>query len=117
MQHGEYPDHLVWNPQSQAWEVRLGSQLSKDQTKYSQPRSSLEELAIVYRGEGELVDGQTWIELPTTSSNYTVCLTQISRSGDDAFARLMASPVVRGGFTVYGDPCAFVWHVFGTKLK
>ena len=115
MQDGEYPDHLLWNPHSQAWEVRLGSQLVKDhRTEKSSPRAS-EEVGIVYRGEGELTDGQTWIELPSTSSNFTVSLTQILRGGNNQFARLMASPVVGGGFTVYGDPCYFAWHVFGPK--
>ena len=115
MQDGEYPDHLLWNPQSQAWEVRLGSQLVKDhRTEKSSPRAS-EELGIVYRGEGELTDGQTWIELPSTSSHFTVSLTQILRGGNNQFARLMASPVAGGGFTVYGDPCYFAWHVFGPK--
>jgi hypothetical protein len=78
------------------------------------------EAGVYYRGESELVDGQTQITLPDyvpdLADNFTVQLTQIWRGQDDSFARLSATRVDdQGTFTVHGDPCAFAWHVHGTR--
>ena len=77
------------------------------------------EAGVYYRGEGELVDCKTWVQLPDyvswLATNFTVQLTQISRSEDEGFARLRAGRVVDGRFAVYGDPCAFAWHVHGLR--
>jgi hypothetical protein len=79
------------------------------------------EAGVYYRGEGELVDGKTWVQLPDyvsgLATNFTVQLTQISRSEDEGFARLRAGRVVDGSFAVYGDPCAFAWHVHGLRQR
>jgi hypothetical protein len=79
------------------------------------------EAGVYYRGESELVDGKTWVNLPGyvpfLATDFTVHLTQISRGDDDSFARLRAGRVVGGGFAVYGDPCIFAWHVYGLRQR
>jgi hypothetical protein len=78
------------------------------------------EAGVYYRGESELTDGETKITLPDyvpdMADNFTVQLTQIWRGPEDSFARLSATRVDDdGAFTVHGDPCAFAWHVHGTR--
>jgi hypothetical protein len=78
------------------------------------------ESGVYYRGEAELVNQCAKIVLPhyvpDLAENFTVQLTQIWRGPDDTFARLSAGRVdADGTFTVYGDPCAFAWHVHGTR--
>jgi len=77
------------------------------------------ESGVYYRGEAELVNNQVQIDLPhyvpNLASNFTVQLTQIFEGPKDSFARLGAGRVVDGSFAVYGDPCTFAWHVFGTR--
>ena len=78
------------------------------------------EAGVYYRGESELTDGETNITLPDyvpdLADNFTVQLTQIWRGPEDSFARLSATRVDdNGSFTVHGDPCAFAWHVYGTR--
>ncbi len=79
------------------------------------------EAGVYYRGEAELVNGKTWVDLPTyvseLATEFTVQLTQISRGDDDNFARLRAGRVIGGRFAVYGDPCLFAWHVYGLRQK
>lgn len=80
------------------------------------------EAGVYYRGEGQLTadEPEAWIELPSyvpkLAGDFTVQLTQINSNRDDSFARLRAGRVVGGGFAVYGDPCTFAWHVYGTRL-
>lgn len=78
------------------------------------------ESGVYYRGESELVDRCAKIALPDyvpdLADNFTVQLTQIWRGPEDTFARLSAGRVGEDGtFTVHGDPCAFAWHVHGTR--
>ncbi len=77
------------------------------------------ESGVYYRGEAELKNGETWVELPAYVSrlarNLTVQLTQINSNRDDGFARLRAGHITGQGFPVYGDACQFAWHVFGTR--
>jgi hypothetical protein len=77
------------------------------------------ESGVYYRGESQLTDGEVWVALPPYVSrlahSLTVNLTQINSTREDAFARLRASHVTGQGFTVFGDPCQFAWHVFGTR--
>jgi hypothetical protein len=77
------------------------------------------ESGVYYRGEAELVQNQTRIDLPhyvpDLAWNFTVQLTQILNDPENTFARLAAGRVVDGSFVVYGDPCTFAWHVFGTR--
>jgi hypothetical protein len=78
------------------------------------------EAGVYYRGESELIDVETRITLPDyvhdMADNFTVQLTQILRGPEDSFARLGATRVDDdGSFTVRGDPCAFAWHVHGTR--
>jgi hypothetical protein len=79
------------------------------------------EAGVYYRGESELVDGKTWVDLPryvsALATDFTVQLTQISNSDNDGFARLRAGRVIDGRFAVYGDPCLFAWHVYGLRQK
>jgi hypothetical protein len=80
------------------------------------------EAGVYYRGEAELVETQTRIELPdylaALADNFTVQLTQIWRGPEDSFARLMAGKVTDNGFVVRSDiPCAFAWHVYGTRQQ
>jgi hypothetical protein len=77
------------------------------------------ESGVYYRGEAELDGKQVQITLPhyvsDLASNFTVQLTQIFAGPEDSFARLAAGRVVGGNFVVYGDPCTFAWHVYGTR--
>lgn len=78
------------------------------------------ESGVYYRGESELVERCVEIVLPNyvpeLADNFTVQLTQIWRGPEETFARLSAGRVGEDGtFTVYGDPCAFAWHVYGTR--
>ena len=127
--------YLVYNHSLEQWEVKLparpNSIIEKNSSKtfvINHPidrsrylvHGCLEgpESGVYYRGEGVLVNGKTWVELPAyvpyMASHFTVHLTQISGS-EDTFARLKASRVAAGGFTVYGDPCEFAWNVFATR--
>jgi hypothetical protein len=133
-EEGRYPDHLSYNQALDEWEVKLRP-VPRDLTKTPSKAFVIDhpvdrdrylvhgclegpESGVYYRGESVLSNGKVRIELPAyvpyLASHFTVHLTQIS-TGEDTFARLKAGRVVAGGFTVYGDPCEFAWHVFGTR--
>jgi hypothetical protein len=79
------------------------------------------EAGVYYRGESKIEDGEAWVDLPPylyrLANNLTVQLTQINSNRDDEFARLRAGRVTVQGFPVYGDPCEFAWHVYGTRSR
>lgn len=77
------------------------------------------ELAVFYRGEAVTAEGSAEITLPdyfealTRGDGRTVLLTQFFGEDTEAFAQLMASPVVEGKFRVRSNVPAqrFYWEV------
>jgi hypothetical protein len=77
------------------------------------------EIAVFYRGEAVTAEGEAEIVLPryfealTMAQGRTVLLTQFFGEDTEAFAQLMASPVVDGKFRVRSNVAAqrFYWEV------
>lgn len=75
------------------------------------------ESGVYYRGTGQIYDNQsTDIVLPhytdALATDFTVQVTPIY---DGKLHVLNASEVSHNQFTVYGDNCAFHWHVTGKR--
>lgn len=85
------------------------------------------ECAIYYRGTDEITENFSYcyIKLPDYISNlatdFTVHVSPILDDTKDFFdqfnARVIATRVKNGEFTVYGNKCSFDWLVFGKILE
>jgi hypothetical protein len=78
------------------------------------------EAGVYYRGEAHIVSNSVTITLPSyvqsLARDFTIQLTPIYESEDEAPRTLSASRVVNGAFTVRGSQGAFYWHVYGRRL-
>ena len=79
------------------------------------------EVGVYYRGEGTIQQEKVTITLPEYVSvfahAFTVQVTPIYESEEEAPRCLMVTRVWNGSFTVKGAPGSFYWHVYGKRAS